>query len=106
MSSSQRLNGFCRELISSGLHVFENVLVGISDDEAMLEHLDLGPDGKILRSRGRTVECNCSGWLWSTSVDSSSGYMNALSSLPPLTPTVLARHMLAKSLTAPFGLTS
>ena len=45
---SQRLDGLSRELIDAGLHVLEDVLVSISDDELVLEDFDLGPDGKVL----------------------------------------------------------
>ena len=44
----QRLNGLGRELNDTCLHVLEDTLVSICDDELVLEDFDLGPDGKVL----------------------------------------------------------
>ena len=44
----QGLDGLGRELIDPCLHVLEDILVSVCDDELVLEDFDLGPDGKVL----------------------------------------------------------
>ena len=56
MSLPKRLNGLGWELVQVGLHVLEDVLIGIRDDKLVFEHFNLGSNSKVLWSVGLRIE--------------------------------------------------
>lgn len=54
----QCLDSLGRELIWSGLHVFQDVLIGINDDKFVPEDFDNCPESKVLLGvKHRIVSC-------------------------------------------------
>lgn len=75
MVTPQCLDSFSRELVWSGLHVFQNILIGIDDDKFVLEDFNNCPKNEVsLGVKYRVVTCTAAGLAHSCALQEFSTY--------------------------------